>query len=277
MMKNISNERVIKITFIISLTVHCLFLSIPGFNSKKFQNKRSKEMFVQIEIKKPSPLPETEIISKKKKEIKKLIKPAPEHKPKEEKVIKQKVLKVKKIEKKIKPIEEEIVKPEIQPEQTENIEEKKPVRQDSDIELKEEEIVKPEIQPKGLTENIKEKQPTKEEQPTKEVSYGDGKNINLKEELMLNYQKAVKEKIEDCRRYPYWARKQGFEGTVHLKFTILSTGGVKDIKIIKSSGFNILDKEAISTVKRASPFPPIPEKINRSTLTIEVSLVFQLK
>jgi len=277
MIKNISNERVIKITFIISLTVHCLFLSIPGFNSKKFQNKRSKEMFVQIEIKKPSPLPETEIISKKKKEIKKLIKPTPEHKPKEEKVIKQKVLKVKKIEKKLKPIEEEIVKQKIQPEQTENIEEKKPVRQDSDIEVKEEKIVKPEIQPKGLTENIKEKQPTKEEQPTKEVSYGDGKNINLKEELMLNYQKAVKEKIEDCRRYPYWARKQGFEGTVHLKFTILSTGAVKDIKIIKSSGFNILDKEAISTVKRASPFPPIPKKINRSTLTIEVSLVFQLK
>lgn len=268
MMKNISNERVIKITFIISLTAHCLFLSIPAFNSKKLQNKKEKEMFVQIEIKKPSPLPKTKIISKKKKEIKKLIKPAPEHKPKEEKIIKEKV---KKIEKKLKPIEEKIVKPEIQPEQTENIEEKKPVKQDSDIELKEEKIVKPEIQPKGLTENIKE------EKPTKEVSYGDGKNINLKEELMLNYQKAVKEKIEDCRRYPYWARKQGFEGTVHLKFTILSTGVVKDIKIIKSSGFNILDKEAISTVKRASPFPPIPKKINRSTLTIEVSLVFQLK
>jgi len=267
MMKNISNERVIKITFIISLTVHCLFLSIPGFNSKKFQDKKEKEMFVQIEIKKPSPLPETKIISKKKKEIKKLIKPSPEHKPKKEKVIKQKV---KKIEKKFKPIEEEIVKPEIKEEKTENIEEEKPVRQDSDIGLKEE-IVKPEIQPKGLSENIKE------ERPAKEVSYGDEKEINLKEELMLNYQKAVKEKIENCKRYPKWARKQGFEGTVHLKFTILSTGAVKDIKIIKSSGFNILDKEAISTVKRASPFPPIPKKINCSTLTIEVSLVFQLK
>lgn len=265
MMKNISNERVIKITFIISLTAHCLFLSIPGFNSKKFQNKRSKEMFVQIEIKTPSSFPKTKIISKK--EIKKLIKPAPEHKPKEEKVIKQKV---KKIEKKIKPIEEKIVKQKIQEEQIENIEEK-PVKQDSNIGLKEEKIVKPEIQPKGLTENIKE------EQPTKEVSYGEGKDVNLKEELMLNYQKAVKKKIENCKRYPKWARKQGFEGTAHLKFTILSTGTVKDIKIIKSSGFNILDKEAISTVKRASPFPPIPKKINRSTLTIEVSLVFQLK
>ena len=251
MMKNISDENLIKITFIISLTAHCLFLSIQGFNSKKFQNKRSKEMFVQIEIKTPSSSPKAKIISKK--EIKKLTKPNPEHKPKEEKVIKQKV---KKIEKKIKPIEEKIVKPEIQPEQTENI--------------KEEKIVKPEIQPEQ-TENIKE------EQPTKEASYGVGKNINLKEELMLNYQKAVKEKIEDCRRYPYWARKQGFEGIVHLKFIILSTGAVKDIKIINSSGFNILDKEAISTIKRASPFPPIPSELNIFSFPMEISIVFKLQ
>ncbi|MCD4779505.1 MAG: energy transducer TonB [Candidatus Omnitrophica bacterium] len=44
-----------------------------------------------------------------------------------------------------------------------------------------------------------------------------------------------------------------------------------------SSGFKILDKEAISTVKRAAPFRPIPRKFNRSSLTIEVTLVFQLK
>jgi len=258
-MRNISDENLIKITFIISFTVHCLFLSLPGFNSRKFQNKKEKEIFVQIEIERPSP-PKTKIISKKKKEIKKLIKPFPEYKAKEEKGIKKKV---EKIERKLKPVEEKIVKQKIQEEEIENIEEK-PVKQDS-------EIVKPEIQPKGLTENIKE------EKLAKEVSYEDEKNINLKEELMLNYQKAVKEKIEDCRKYPYWARKQGFEGTVHLKFTILSTGAVKDIKIIKSSGFNILDKEAISTIKRASPFPPIPSELKTSSLSMEISIVFKLQ
>jgi len=129
----------------------------------------------------------------------------------------------------------------------------------------------PEHQSPEQTENIKE------EKPTKEASYGIGKNINLKEALMLNYQKAVKEKIEDYRRYPYWARKQGFEGIVHLKFIILSTGVVKDIKIIKSSGFNILDKEAISTIKRASPFPPIPSELNTFSLPMEISIVFKLQ
>ena len=125
---------------------------------------------------------------------------------------------------------------------------------------------KGEIENTGKIENIKE-----------EASYGTEEKTNLKEELLLDYQKAVKKKIENCRKYPKWARRQGFEGKVHLKFTILSTGEVRDIKILKSSGFNILDKEAISTIKRASPFPPIPSELKISSLTMEISIVFKLQ
>jgi len=101
--------------------------------------------------------------------------------------------------------------------------------------------------------------------------------INPQKEAMLRYQDMVKQKIESCRRYPPWAKKQGIEGTVHLKFTILSTGAARDIKIIKSSSFNILNEEAISTIKRAQPFPPIPEEIKVSSLPMEVSIVFTLQ
>ncbi|UCD15058.1 MAG: TonB family protein [Candidatus Omnitrophota bacterium] len=96
-------------------------------------------------------------------------------------------------------------------------------------------------------------------------------------EAMFRYQDTVKQKIESCRRYPPWAKKQGFEGISFLAFTLLSNGMVCDIKPIKSSGFNILDKEAISTIKRASPFKPIPEKFNCSSLAMEVAIVFQIK
>ena len=96
--------------------------------------------------------------------------------------------------------------------------------------------------------------------------------------LIILYLNKVIEFLDSDRQYKSnWAKKQGFEGTVHLKFTILSTGFTKDIKIIKSSGFNILDKEAISTIKRAQPFPPIPEEMKVSSLTMEVSVVFTLQ
>jgi len=101
--------------------------------------------------------------------------------------------------------------------------------------------------------------------------------INPQEEAMLRYQDMVKQKIESCRRYPNWAKKQGFEGIVYLTFIVLSNGQAQDIKVIQSSGFDILDKEAILTIKRANPFPPIPEEINRPWVQMEVSIVFTLK
>ena len=101
--------------------------------------------------------------------------------------------------------------------------------------------------------------------------------IDPTQEAMLRYQDMVKQRIEETRRYPSWAKRQGIEGVSYLIFTLLSNGAVQDIRIIRSSGFDILDEEAISTVKRASLFKPIPEKFNCSSLTMEVALAFQLK
>lgn len=101
--------------------------------------------------------------------------------------------------------------------------------------------------------------------------------INPAKDAMLRYQDMVKQKIESCRRYPAWAKDQKLEGVSCLVFTLLSNGVVQDIKLIRSSGFDILDKEAISTLKRASPFCPIPAKLNCPSFTMEVSLVFKLE
>jgi len=225
-MKNISDENLIKITFLFSLLAHSLFLGIPGFNLSKPQPKDPEKISVQIEIEKPPLLPKIDVMGeeKKLKEIEHQSTRAPEHQ----------------LEKK-----EEII------EELQEIEE--------------------EPQPEEQIEKEIVEQPQPE--PPQEIV----EVINPQKEVMLRYQDMVKQKIESCRRYPPWAKKQGFEGTVHLKFTILSTGLAKDIKIIKSSGFNILDKEAISTIKRAQPFPPIPPELKISSLSMEVSIVFTLQ
>lgn len=101
--------------------------------------------------------------------------------------------------------------------------------------------------------------------------------LNPDDEALLRYQDMVKQKIESCRKYPRWAKKQSLEGISRIMFILLSNGVAQDIRIIQSSGFNILDKEAISTVERASPFKPIPGKFHCSSLTIEVAIAFQLQ
>ena len=132
--------------------------------------------------------------------------------------------------------------------------------------VKEEEL--PEPEPEEQIEEVVIEKP----EPPKEIV----EVINPESEAMLRYQDMVKQRIEETRRYPLWAKRQGIEGVSYLMFTLLSNGTVQDIRIVSSSGFDILDEEAVSTVKRASPFKPIPEKFNCPTLTMEVVLVFQL-
>ena len=216
-------DKAIKITFVISLTAHCLFLGMPGFNLSKLQPKDPEEIPVQIEIEKPTLLPKIDVMGKEKK-LKQVIKveppkPGPKTEPKlqsEEKIIEE---------------------------------------------------------PQPEKESEKEKVEQSQPEPSQEII----EVKNPQEEAMLRYQDMVKQRIESCRRYPNWAKRQGIEGTVHLRFTILSNGQVQDIKIVRSSGFNILDKEAISTIQRARPFPPIPPELRTSFLTMEVSIVFTLR
>jgi len=62
---------------------------------------------------------------------------------------------------------------------------------------------------------------------------------------LFYYQQLIKQKIEENKRYPLLAKNKGIEGKVWVKFEILKDGKVKDIKIVKSSHHQILDKAAI--------------------------------
>lgn len=135
-------------------------------------------------------------------------------------------------------------------------------------EMKIEEIIeepKPELQPEEVV--LEKPEPPKE---FVEV-------INPQDEAMLRYQDTVKQRIEEARRYPYRAKKQGIEGEVGLKFSVLSNGFAQKIRIIHSSGFQMLDEEAIATIKRADPFPFIPGNIKATQVQMKVTIVFKIE
>lgn len=71
------------------------------------------------------------------------------------------------------------------------------------------------------------------------------------------------------KKYPYAARRRGYEGTVLLKLHIDCEGRLQGVKMVESSGFDILDKEALSL---ASSVFPIQEKLPEPvTLLIPVN------
>ncbi|MCS7261846.1 MAG: energy transducer TonB [Aquificaceae bacterium] len=60
--------------------------------------------------------------------------------------------------------------------------------------------------------------------------------------------------------YPPLARRMGWEGRVVLSIHIKEDGTLKEVKIAESSGYELLDRNAVETVKRVAglfPKPPV--------------------
>lgn len=58
--------------------------------------------------------------------------------------------------------------------------------------------------------------------------------------------------IKKYKKYPFNAKKMGFEGKCIVSCVYTKSGVVKDIKVKKSSGYEILDKNSIEILKLAS-------------------------
>jgi len=83
-------------------------------------------------------------------------------------------------------------------------------------------------------------------------------------------------RIEKGKRYPREARRRGWEGKVILSFQINRKGEVAQIGLVQSSGYQELDEEGIATIRRASPFLPLP-MTEGGELEVEIPLVFRLE
>lgn len=70
--------------------------------------------------------------------------------------------------------------------------------------------------------------------------------------------------------YPEQARRLQLYGSLRMLVAILPNGEVEDIRILQSSGQNILDQAAIQIVTLAAPFQPFPEEMLAETDILEI-------
>jgi protein TonB len=83
--------------------------------------------------------------------------------------------------------------------------------------------------------------------------------------------------LERHKRYPAVARDHGEQGIVQLAFSLDQQGHVTASRIIKSSGYEALDKETLELVKRAEPFPPPPAGMAGGSIDLTVPIRFNLR
>ena len=101
-------------------------------------------------------------------------------------------------------------------------------------------------------------------------------NITDINESENEYNTTIRAILNDNHLYPNRAIRQRKSGTTTLSFTLLSTGMVNDSSITSSSGHRILDRAAITMLKRSTPFPPFPTDINKSYLDFIIPVEFKL-
>lgn len=93
-------------------------------------------------------------------------------------------------------------------------------------------------------------------------------SLNTDDLKYFSYMLKLKNKIEYIWRYPQAAAERGIQGDLLLSFTIHRDGGVSDVRVVSTSGYEILDLEAVRAIKEASPFAPLPDAWNEDRITI---------
>ncbi len=91
-----------------------------------------------------------------------------------------------------------------------------------------------------------------------------------------HYLAALAASIDRRKYYPRVSRRRGEEGRVVVSFVIRKTGELTDLTVTESSGSRRLDEAALKTLRRISPFQPIPEALARDAWSITVPIAFHL-
>lgn len=79
------------------------------------------------------------------------------------------------------------------------------------------------------------------------------------------------------RRYPLLAQRGGQEGEVAVSFELATDGTVRSRRLVKASGYALLDQAGLATVDRASPFPAVPQAFGAGPYVFTVPLRFDLR
>lgn len=83
--------------------------------------------------------------------------------------------------------------------------------------------------------------------------------------------------IAKHKQYPRIAQTRGWEGEVLLDLKLDGNGKVLSAGIRQGSGYEVLDKQALEMVRKASPFPAPPEALRNRTFNITVPVSFKLE
>ena len=130
-----------------------------------------------------------------------------------------------------------------------------------------------------LDELNQEKYAPKNPQVEEKEELDDDEPISLdtKEAKYVSYFSRIKQQIQRVWVYPSQGIKRTLSGELTLKFEISKDGNLLSLRLINSSGSNILDANAVRAVRGAAPYYPFPITITKKRLAILATFVYNAK
>ena len=110
-----------------------------------------------------------------------------------------------------------------------------------------------------------------------ELDGDDSIPLNTKDAKYVSYFSRVKQQIQRAWIYPPQATKNPMGGELSLKFEISKDGNLLNLRLINTSGSNVLDANAIKAVRGAAPYYPFPTTIPKEKLSILATFVYNKK
>jgi periplasmic protein TonB len=101
-------------------------------------------------------------------------------------------------------------------------------------------------------------------------------SLNAPEIQYISYFAGIKRKIELVWQYPYDAQIAGIQGELVVEFTIGRDGRLASVDLVQGSGRKILDDEAISAIRKAAPYDPIPKEYKIPELKIRGHFIYEM-
>lgn len=71
----------------------------------------------------------------------------------------------------------------------------------------------------------------------------------------------IRRMIESHKSYPRLARRKGWEGEVVVELSFDGSGALRDVQVVRRSGYRVLDQATLTAVRSAGPFPPLSGRV----------------
>ncbi|MCG6942668.1 MAG: TonB family protein [Thiohalocapsa sp.] len=104
-------------------------------------------------------------------------------------------------------------------------------------------------------------------------------STNTREYRYAAYMEAWRRKVEAIGNlnYPQAAKERELFGSLILHVAIKSDGSLEGVRVVRSSGYDVLDQAAINIVKLAAPYAPFPKDIKAETDVLDITRVWQFQ